>query len=215
VRAALQRLLALVRRTRLDRELDAEMLAHLELAERDARARGLSAEDARREARQAFGGLDGIREAHRDARALPALESVVADVRYAFRVLWNARAFTLVAVAVLAIGIGANTAVFSIVNAVVLRPLPFPNANRLVWITPNTDDEGMSARTYPVRVVEEMQRHNTSFEDMNGYYAFFDYVSYTLTGHCDAERLAGVPVGPRFFEMLGVQPLHGRTFTAE
>jgi len=215
VRAALQRLLALVRRTRLDYELDAEVRAHLELAERDARLRGLSAEDARREARLAFGGLDGIREAHRDARALPALESVVADVRYALRGLWHARAFTLVAVAILAIGIGANTAVFSIVNAVVLRSLPFPDAARLVWITPNTDDEGMTARTYPVRVVEEMQRHSTSFEDMAAYFAFFDYASYTLTGHGDPERLAGVPVGPRFFELLGVQPLHGRTFTAE
>ena len=122
-------------------------------------------------------------------------------------------AFTLAVIAILAVGIGANTAIFSVVNAIVLRPLPFAEADRLVWIAPDARSEGLSARTYPITIVEEMQRGSSTLSGMTGYFAFFGYASYTLTGRGDAERLVGVPVGPRFFELLGVQPAKGRTFT--
>ncbi len=215
MREAWRRLLASLRGRTLDHDLDDELQTHLALAAEEHERRGVPPDEARRLAKLQLGGVSAARERHRDARALPWLETTIADVRYALRGLWHTPAFTIVVVAILAIGIGANTAVFSIVNAVVLRPVPFVDPERLVWIAPDTDNEGMSARTYPIRVFEEMRRNSASFEDMAGYFAFFGYVSYTMTSHGDAARLVGVPVGPRFFELLGVQPALGRTFTSE
>ena len=185
------------------------------LATDDLVARGVDGEEARRRAAVAIGGFDAAREGHRDARGLPLLESAWADIRYGVRRLIKAPAFTLCVAAILAVGIGANTAMFSVVNAIVLRPLPFADADRLVWIAPDTRNEGMSARTYPIRVVEEMQRNSSTLDGVTGYFAFFGFASYTLTGRGDAERLIGVPVGPQFFEMLGVAPAMGRGFTAQ
>ncbi len=215
LREAWRRLLASVRGRALDDDLDEELRSHVALAADEHERRGVLPDEARRLALVQLGGVTAARERHRDARAWPWLETTWADMRYALRGLWRTPAFTLVVIAMLAVGIGANTAIFSIVNAVVLRPVPFADPERLVWLEPDTTRDGMSARTYPVRVYEEMSRHTTSFEDMTGYFAFFGYASYTLTSHGDAARLVGVPVGPRFFDVLGVHPAIGRTFTKE
>ena len=196
-------------------DFDDELQTHLQLATDELVARGVDGEEARRRAAVAIGGFDAAREGHRDARGLPLLESAWADVRYGVRRLIKAPAFTLCVAVILAVGIGANTAMFSVVNAIVLRPLPFAAADRLVWIAPDTRDEGMSARTYPIRFVEEMQRNSSTLDGVTGYFAFFGFASYTLTGRGDAERLIGVPVGPQFFEMLGVTPAMGRGFSAQ
>ena len=140
-------------------------------------------------------------------------ESVRQDVRYALRGLRREPGLTLIAVMILALGIGANTAVFSIVNPLLLRPLPFPDSGRLMWLA-NTGSTGLSGQTYRVDVFEEIRRNSRSFQDLAGYFAFFGFMNYTLTGRGDAERLSGVDVGPRFFEVLGVQPARGRFFTA-
>jgi predicted permease len=145
----------------------------------------------------------------------PTLSSVRQDLRYALRGFRREPGFTAIAVAILALGIGANTAVFSLVNPLLLRPLPFPNADSLVWIAPDVDALGLSGRTYPTGVFEELRRHNTSFEDLTAYFAFFGFDSFTLTGRGEAERFVGVRVAPRFFEVLGVQPEAGRFFTPE
>ena len=145
----------------------------------------------------------------------PTLSSVRQDLRYALRGFRREPGFTAIAVTILALGIGANTAVFSLVNPLLLRPLPFQNADSLVWIAPDTDAAGLSGRTYPVAVFEELRRQNSSFEDLTAYFAFFGFDSFTLTGRGEAERFVGVRVAPRFFELLGVQPAAGRLFTPE
>ena len=140
------------------------------------------------------------------------LESFTHDVRDALRGFRRAPGTALIALLILACGIGANTAVFSIVNPLLLRPLPFPESDRLVWIA-STGTSGLSGVTYRVDWYEQFRQHNRSFEDLAAYFAFFGYGSYTLTGGGDPERVPTVDVGPRFFETLGVQPALGRLFT--
>jgi predicted permease len=215
LRETWHRCLAVVQGRRRDADFDDELQTHLELATEELAATGLDREEARRRAVHAIGGLEPARLTHRDARGLPWLEQGLADVRYGARRLMAAPAFTIAVTGILAVGIGANTAIFSVVNAIVLRPLPFADADRLVWIAPDARSEGLSARTYPIKIVEEMQRGSSSLSGLSGYFAFFGYASYTLTGRGDAERMVGVPVGPQLFELLGVHPAKGRTFTAE
>jgi predicted permease len=144
---------------------------------------------------------------------VPSAESIRQDVRYALRGVRREPTVSVIAVLILAIGIGANTAVFSIVNPLVLRPLPFPDSDRLVWVA-NTGTTGLSGRTYRVDVFEELQRNSKSFQELTAYFAFFGFGGQTLTGRGDPERLMAVDVAPRFFEVLGVQAAHGRLFTA-
>ena len=141
-----------------------------------------------------------------------SIESVRQDVTYALRGFRREPAVSLIAVLILAIGIGANTAVFSIVNPLVLRPLPFPDAQRLVWIA-NTGTTGLSGKTYRVDVFQEFQRNTKTFEELSAYFAFFGFGGQTLTGRGEPERLIAVDVAPRFFEVLGVQPARGRLFS--
>ncbi len=204
-----------MQRSRRDEDFELELQSHLELAAAEFEAEGLDAAEARRRAALALGGRDAARAGHRDARGLPWLESVGADVRYALRRLVKAPAFAVSVIAILAVGIGANTAIFSVVNAVVLRPLPFADAERLVWIAPDTEGEGQSELTYPVAIVEGMANGSTTLDGLTTYFPFYGYIDFVMTGRGDAERLAGMPVGPRFFELLGVTPAIGRTFSAE
>jgi predicted permease len=215
LRETWQRLLAVLQRSHRDEDFELELQSHLELAAAEFEAQGVDAAQARRRAVHALGGRDAARAGHRDARGLPWLESVGADVRYALRRLVKAPAFALSVTAILAVGIGANTAIFSVVNAVVLRPLPFAEAERLVWIAPDTESEGQSELTYPVAIVEGMEGGSTTLDGLTTYFPFYGYIDFVLTGRGDAERLAGMPVGPRFFELLGVTPALGRTFSAE
>ena len=136
------------------------------------------------------------------------------DTRYALRGFRREPGLALIALAILALGIGANTAVFSIVNPLVLRPLPFPNADRLAWIE-NSGTSGLSGRTFRVDVFELFQRNVQSFERLSAYFAFFGYGGHTLTGRGEPERLMAVDVAPQFFEVLGVQPALGRLFTPD
>jgi predicted permease len=157
----------------------------------------------------------------RDARPSEARRATVAwieglrqDVAYALRGFRREPGVAATAIAILALGIGANTAVFSIVNPLLLRPLPLRDADRLVWIS-NTGSAGsLSGATFRVDWYEAFLRNTRSFQDLGAYFAFFGYGSYTLTGRGEPERLVAVDVAPRFFEVLGVQPALGRLFTA-
>jgi putative ABC transport system permease protein len=137
------------------------------------------------------------------------------DIRYAWRSLRRQPGFATVALLILGLGIGANTAVFSVVNPLVLRPLPFPDGDRLVWITKAAESEGLSLQTYPVAVYEEFRRQSRSLDHLTAYFAFFGLGDAKLTGGGEAERLVSVPVAPHFFEVLGVQPALGRLFVPE
>lgn len=142
------------------------------------------------------------------------LENLRQDLRYTFRTLRRDISFFAIAVAIIAIGIGANTAIFSVVHGLLLRPLAFKGADRLVWIA-NTGNQGLSSETSRASTFLAWQKANRSFEELAAYFAFFDYGSYTLVGVGEPERLIGVGVSQNFLSFLGIQPALGRNFTEE
>lgn len=147
-----------------------------------------------------------------DARSLPVFDSAIQDLRYTFRTLRRDRGFTAFAVLIVGLGIGASATVFSVVDALLLRPLPFREPERLVWIT-NHDTGGLSGQTTQVGYLLDLRQHNRSFADVAGYFAFYGVGDNLLSGQGEPERLSGVPVSENFFQILGVQPQLGRLFT--
>ena len=173
---------------------------------------GLAPEIARRTAARQFGNVTALKEQTRDMWTFPSFESVVQDLRYAFRTLRRAPAFALVAVLVLAIGIGATTAMFSLVDTMLVRGLPYPQADRLVVLIGNVQRAGGVERrgnSYPDHV--DWRARATSFEDM----AAYTTLTATLQGADEPERLVGEAVSAPYFTLLGVSPTHGRVFTPE
>jgi predicted permease len=202
------RLAALFRSNRLDRELQDEVAAHLELAERDALRRGLDPLAARHDALRQFGGIDQMRETHRDSRSVRWMEHLVKDARYGAASLLREPGFALVAIGVLALGIGANTAMFSLVDAVLLKPLPFPNPERIVriWETPTpTTRNSTTTRTF-----EELLARNQSFEAVSAE----SLSTATLMINGEPTRLNGRYVSAGHFAVFGIQPMLGRAFLA-
>lgn len=143
------------------------------------------------------------------------MQTLLQDLRYGARMLLKNPGFTLIAVITLALGIGANTAIFSVVNALLFRPLPFREPERLVWIANTGTTGGMSSVTSRVANFNDWRAQNKSFEDIAAYFAFFDYGSYNLVGVGEPERLIGVGVSQNLFSVLGVPPLLGRGFSDE
>ncbi len=137
------------------------------------------------------------------------------DVRYTFRSFSRDTGFFAVAVLIIGLGIGANTAIFSVINPLLFRPLPFHEPERLVWIANSGREGGLSTVTSRTSNLRDYRRLNQSFEDLTGYNAFFDYSSYTLVGEGEPERLVGVGVAQNFLDVLGVQPEIGRNFVEE
>src|SRR3954468_6352355 len=211
MRPLLARLLALFRRRQLDDELFDEMSAHLELTTADYVARGMSLDDGRRAAALRFGGTLQTAEMYRDRQGFPLLDALWQDVRYAVRTLRKSLAFTLTAAATLALAIGASIVMFSVVNAVLLRPLPYraPEQLTMLWTEDPTQNlrEGRSA----LWDVEQWLTHTESFADM----ATFDAVSTTLTGAEGTEQIVGASISPNLLSLLGVQPVRGRDFSNE
>ncbi|HJT89441.1 MAG TPA: ABC transporter permease [Bryobacteraceae bacterium] len=137
------------------------------------------------------------------------------DLRVTLRALSRDRVFAAIVILVLGLGIGANVAVFSVVNTILLRPLPFRDPGRLVWLATNGGQGGLSYQTYTVSAFEEFQRHNRSFEDVTSYQTFFNSVQYKLTGRGEPLPVTAVEVAGNFFPLLGVEPALGRLFTPE
>ncbi len=136
------------------------------------------------------------------------------DLRYTFRTLRRDAGFAAIAILILGIGIGSNTAIFSVLNTLLIRSLPFRDPGRLVWIA-NTGNSGMSGATSRVSNFNDLRSSSQSFAEMAGYNAFFGDGDQTLTGNGDAERLGAVQVSQNFFQVLGVQPMLGRLFNDE
>ena len=224
-RAGVRRLLRLPLRTRAQVDADADEELSAFLAERvdDLVAHGMPLDDARAEALRRLGAPidETVASLHNSAmnreRRMRLRElggDLRQDLHYAFRTLRRDAAFTVFAVAIVALGIGASATVFSVASALLLRPLPFAQPDRLVWIQ-NGNDPGLSAQTAQVNPYLTMVRENRSFSDVAAYMAFYGVGDLTISSPTDAIRVSGVPVTQNFFPLLGVHPLIGRNFSAE
>ncbi|MGA8163136.1 MAG: permease prefix domain 1-containing protein, partial [Acidobacteriaceae bacterium] len=214
-RRAANRVKAFFHKGPMDAELDAEMASHLEMAVEENVRSGMSPEEARRRAMVRFGGVQQAREEQRAARGLPFLDVLGQDLRYTMRTLRRDAGFTVVAVLILALGIGANVAVFSVVNTLLLRPLPFPESQQLVWVQGPPQGCGMSCVTYSVDAFEDYQQRNRTLSGVTAYFPFAGPDGYKLTGQGEPVPVTGVPVEGNFFEVLGVRPYLGRLFSPE
>jgi predicted permease len=204
------------RKPQRDADLEAEIAAHLELAIEDNVKRGLTPAEARRQALIRFGGIEPAKYQQREARGLMKLDILLQDLRYTVRSLSRDRGFTMVAVLILALGIGANIAVFSVVNTLLLRPLPFPNPQQLVWIAPPPTKCGLSCATYSTDAYDTFRTRTKSYQDVTGYFAFSSADNLSLKlGNGAPITATSIDVIANFFQVLGVQPAMGRAFTAE
>jgi predicted permease len=206
LRAGLLRLFGLVGRRRREQELAAELNSHLE-AHIDANLRaGMTREEARRDALLKLGGVIVVTEQTRDRRGLPLLEQLVQDMRYAARTMRTNPGFTTVVVLTLALGIGANAAIFSVVDGVLLNPVPFADPDRLVALYGTSPAANKNSISYPNLL--DWQQQTQTLSAIAGWRLDL----FTLTTPGDAERLTGGMVSANYFSILGVQPLLGRTF---
>ncbi|HSK09237.1 MAG TPA: ABC transporter permease, partial [Vicinamibacterales bacterium] len=143
------------------------------------------------------------------------MSSVLQDARYAVRGMRRDLSFFAVAVLIIGVGIGASTSIFSVVNALLLRGLPFQEPERLVWVANTGKGSGLSAVTSRASALRDWRRLNQSFAGLTGYFAFFDYEGYNLVGSGEPERCVGVRVVQDFLTVLGIQPRLGRNFVPE
>jgi predicted permease len=215
LRRALSRLLSFFRKPPLDAELEAEIAAHIEMATEENIRRGLTPLEARRQAIVRFGGVETAKYKHREARGIMTLDILLLDLRYTLRTLSRDRGFTLVAILILALGIGANIAVFSVVNTILLRPLPFQDANRLMWIAPPPTKCGLSCATYSTDAYDEFRMYSRTFQDVTGYFAFSGPGNLSLNRGGAPIPATSIDVIANFFQLLGVEPAMGRVFRPE
>jgi predicted permease len=199
-RQLLRRARLLTHGRRVDRDIDEEMRFHLEMEVADGVRRGLAVEEAHRRARLAFGGVERFREEGREARGVALVRDLGGDLRYGARLLRRAPLFTLVIVAILALGIGANTAIFSVVHAVLLRPLPFPDTESLVSVW-----SGGHSRAEFVAVRDRART-------LQGVATYLPSFGVSVGGEGEPLRQVGALVSAEFFAVLGVPPVRGRYF---
>ena len=206
-----ERLKSLLFRGREERELNEELEFHLAMEQAAQEKRGMSAVEARRVARLKLGGVELTREEFRDARGVRPLEDLIRDVHFAFRSFGRSPAFTLTAVLVLGLGIGANTAIFSAVRAVMLRPLPFSDPGSLYMLWESNPENGLTREAASPANYLDWKERVSSYADVEAYDASPDQV--TLTGLDQPLVLKVNIVTGGFFSMLGVRPMLGRDFT--
>jgi predicted permease len=201
------RLRAVFRRNAVEGELEEELRFHFEHEIEKYKKSGMSDEEARRRARLAFGGQEQVKEDCREARGTSLLETLAQDIRYAVRTLRKNPGFAIVAAMTLALGIGANTAIFSVVQGVVLAPLPYPQPDRLVMMFESRPGLKQTGISYPD--FRDWQQSARSFERM----AALTSRSYDLTGPGTSEHLEGMEVSAGFFATLGIKLVRGQEFS--
>ena len=207
-----QRITAFVRRRRIARDVDDELAFHLAMRQAEREQDGRAPDDARLEARRQFGNVTALAEETREMWTFPSFESLRQDVKFAIRTLRKSPGFTIVAVVALAIGIGANTAIFSLVDAMLLRGLPYADPDRLVVLIGNVQRAtGLERRgnSYPDHL--DWKKQTTTFDGM----AAYNGITLTITGQGEPQRVNAESVSASYFSVFGVTPARGRGFRDE
>ncbi len=199
---------SLWRRDRLEREISTEIAFHLEMEAAELSRQGLDPVEARRVARRNFNGVDRVAEEIRDARGLNLWDGLVQDLRYGLRTLAKSPGYTVVAVVTLTLGIGANTAIFSVIDGVLLKPLPYRDGAGLVLVKEAAPLRGQNDVGVSIKEVRDYRDELQTFQDVVEYHS----MSFTLLSHGEPDRVDTGVVSANFFDVLGVKALVGRIF---
>lgn len=198
------------RRGKVENEMDAELRFHMDERAEELMRGGVAREEAMRRARLEFGGVERAKEECREARGIGWMEVLSQDAHYAVRTLRKSPAFTVVAIATLALAIGANTAIFSVVYAVLLRPLPYPNPGQLVVVFESRPQEGIKETGASYLDFQEWQKDQHAFQEISG----SAFHSLALTGLGEPSEVGTVVTTPEALDVVGVKPILGRPFQA-
>ena len=214
IRTLLSRCTSLFHRKVLDARLDEELAAHIDLAIEENLRCGMSTGEARTAALRALGGVTQSRESYRIQSGLPWLDQIVRDIRFAFRQLRKSPGFTLTAILTLALGLGANTAVFSLINALLLRPLPVPRADELVVprMDSNSDGQYGPQYNYSAPLVRALEKRRDVFDSIAGYTGLSRFEVRGASGNVNVPSSL---VSGQYFSVLETQPLLGRYLTPQ
>lgn len=199
------------RKRKFEQELDDELRSYVELQAAEKVRCGMSIENALREARRELGGMEQVKESVRDIRPGVFMDTLLQDIRYAIRMLRRNPAFALVATLTLALGIGANTTIFTVVDGVLLKPLPYPHPDRLLTLWERSRADGLQGTVAPANFYDWREQSH-SFAKMAGIDPYPDFI---LNGSGEAQRLSGADVSADFFSLLGTRMELGRDFLAE
>jgi predicted permease len=199
---------ALLQKDKVERDMDRELRFHLEMETEGNVRRGMSLTEARREALLRFGGVEKFKEECREVRGAPLIDSLFQDIRYGVRILVRNPGFTVVAVLTLGLGIGANTAIFSVIYGVLMRPLPYKDGNQLVIVQQQAPLAHLLNIPFSVKEVQDYREQNQTLEGVVEHHS----MSFTLLGGQEPQRVQTGVVSANFFDVLGVRPLLGRTF---
>ncbi len=201
---------SIFQKDRVERDLDRELSFHVEMEIEKNLARGMSPAEARRQAMISFGGVEKFKEESRDVRGGRLVESLLQDTRYGVRILLRNPGFTFVAVMTLALGIGANTAIFSVIYGVLVRPLPYKDGSQLVIIQQQAPLAHVDNVPFSVKEVLDYREQNQTLDAVVEHHS----MSFTLLGNGEPQRVQTGVVSANFFDVLGVSPILGRTFVA-
>ncbi len=211
LRGLYRKLGALLFSDRLEREMEREMRFHLERETEENMRRGMTPTEARRAARLSFGGVERFKEECRDVQRPRRWETFWQDVRYGARMLRKQPGFTCLAVLTLALGIGANTAIFSVVYGVLLRPLPYRDGNELVVLRQQASLAGVNNLGFSVKEIDDYRARNQALAGLVEHHS----MTFTLLGGAEPELIQTGVVSANFFDVMGVRPLLGRAFLPE
>ena len=204
IRTLLSRVTSLFFTRKLDADLDEELRTHIDLAIEENLDRGMSQQQARTAALRSFGGVTQIYERYREQRGIPLLEQMKRDIRFCLRQLRRSPGFAVTAILTLALGVGANTAIFTLIDSIILRPLPYPDQDRLVNIS--------AGGFFPKGWIRALQQNSQSFASISAYGL---NAESNIAGRDSAERVFGSRVTVNTFDTLGIRPALGNFFTSE